>query len=352
MNKVFVGLSGGVDSSLSAYLLKQQGYQVVGAYMKNWTQDIGSHQCPWQDDYLSAKKLATFLDIEFMVFDFQTAYKKLVVDYMINEYRAGLTPNPDIACNQHIKFNLFLEACLENGADYIATGHYARIDNNSLYIPKDKQKDQTYFLYRMPKKALKQTLFPLANLLKTEVRDLARKHKLPNANRDESMGICFVGEVGIVDFLKTYTKTKPGLIINDQEQVVGEHQGAIFYTIGQRKGLNIGGSSLPYYVTHKDMSKNIVYVSQNLNHQQLMNNQLTLISPHYLKDLNLNSNYLVRIRHQAPLVEARISKFNQDMILINFKNPIRALTGGQSAVIYKDDQVVAGGIIKPFKLET
>ena len=344
MKTVFVGLSGGVDSAVSAYLLKQAGLKVVGVYMKNWTQDIASFSCPWREDYLSAKEVASFLEIDFLSFDFQTEYKQLVVDYMIEEYKFGRTPNPDIVCNSEIKFNLFLKACQRAGADLIATGHYAKIKNQNLYISKDEVKDQTYFLYKIPVSAIGQTLFPLADYLKSEVRSMAKKIKLPNANRAESMGICFVGEVGLEDFIKQYISLETGDIVDDTGQIVGKHQGSILYTIGQRHGLGIGGG-LPYYVTSKDVLKNIVYVSRNLNHRDLWSKKIQITNINKLKDFKLNYRYLIRYRHGGKLNPAKIIEEKEDSLVLEFVEELKALAKGQSVVIYDRNLMVGGGVI-------
>ena len=263
---VFVGMSGGVDSSVSAVLLKEQGYHVVGVYMKNWSKDLPGMKCPWAEDLADAKRVATKLDIDFLIFDFETEYKQKVVDYMLEEFKKGNTPNPDIMCNQEIKFKLFYEISREKGADFIATGHYANADGDKLLKAKDENKDQTYFLYRISKEAIAHTIFPIGDMLKPDVKKLAAEKGLDNAYKKESMGVCFVGDVGMKDFLKEYLKSeedkkylKPGKIIDrETKEVLGFHDGAIFFTTGQRHGLNIGGG-LPYYVVGKDMDKNYVF---------------------------------------------------------------------------------------------
>ena len=259
---VFLGMSGGVDSSVSAILLKKQGYKVVGVYMKNWSKDLPGMRCPWAEDLADAKRVAVKLDIDFMVFDFEKEYKQRVVDYMLEEFQAGRTPNPDIMCNEEIKFKLFFEEALKRGADYIATGHYAKAEDGKLKLALDQNKDQTYFLYRISKSAVEKTLFPLANLKKPEVKKIASEHNLANAYKKESMGVCFVGDVGMKDFLREYIDLKPGEI-REQEtgKVLGFHDGAVFYTVGQRHGLYVGGGT-PYYVVKKDLEKNIIYVSK------------------------------------------------------------------------------------------
>lgn len=342
---VFVGMSGGVDSSVTAALLKEQGYNVVGVYMKNWTKDIPGFPCPWKEDFQDAKRVAVQLGIDFKVFDFETQYKQKVVDHMIAEYQAGRTPNPDIMCNQEVKFKLFLETALQEGADFIATGHYAKTRGGKLYKAKDDNKDQTYFLYRVTEDALQKTLFPLGDYTKPEVRQLAKKFGLVTAAKKESMGICFVGKVGIKEFLQQYVQTKPGKIIDEAGKVIGKHDGAIFYTIGQRHGLDIGGG-LPYYVTGKNMTKNEVYVTTDLDDRNLWSERIKLTDIHWINNEPKDKIKLqVRTRHRAPLVKATLNMLSNDEIQLQLEEEVRALTPGQSAVMYQEDLVLGGGII-------
>ncbi len=342
---VFVGLSGGVDSSVSAALLKEQGYNVVGVYMKNWSRDLPGFPCPWKEDYQDAKRVAVQLGIEFKMFDFESEYFNKVVQYMLDGFTAGITPNPDIMCNQEIKFKLFLDAAIEQGADYIATGHYAQTKDGQLLVAADSNKDQTYFLYRITKDALTKTLFPIGYLTKPQVRELAIKHKLVTAAKKESMGICFVGKVGIKEFLQQFLPDQPsGDIKNQYGMTIGTHDGAIFYTIGQRHGLNVGGG-LPYYVSGKDMAKNEVYVTTDLQDEKLWSNTITITSPHWIGIEPTAANLLVRTRHRGPLTKVdSITKAKSDYIL-QLSEPLRALTAGQSAVLYQNDVCVGGGII-------
>ncbi len=380
MTKVYVGMSGGVDSSLTAALLKEQGYDVTGVYMKNWTQDMPGMRCPWADDLADAKRVAVQLGIDFKVFDFENEYRHKVVDYMIDEYRRGRTPNPDIMCNQEVKFKLFLETALEDGADLIATGHYAVVDNSilasgssagrtlqgadgapvafgspsatipaaesvaELKLATDTNKDQTYFLYRVSGEALQKVLFPLGGYTKPQVREMAKERGLYTATKKDSQGICFVGQIGIRDFLNQYVEQVPGDIIDKTTgKVLGQHDGAIFYTIGQRHGLEVGGG-LPYYVVGKDMDKNEVYVTTNLNDENLWKPEITLSEIHWINDTPAEGNYKIRVRHRAALVDAHLS-YDGDKVILKPTNPERAVAAGQSVVIYSGDNCLGRGIV-------
>ena len=345
--KVYVGLSGGVDSSVTAGLLKEQGYQVTGVFMKNWTKDMPGFACPWQEDYQDAKRVAVQLGIDFKVYDFEKEYRHKVVDYMVKEYQAGRTPNPDIMCNQEVKFKLFLETAIEDGADLIATGHYARIEKKNnrarLKVAKNIEKDQTYFLYRVSEEALKKSLMPIGEFAsKEEVRKVAKRLNLVTANKKDSQGICFVGKVGIKDFLLAELgPQKPGKIIDEAGKIIGEHDGAIYYTIGQRHGLNLGGG-FPYYVCSKDIKKNEIYVTTDLDNKNLWHKKLNLTDIHWINDKPLKKNtYQARNRYRAPLVACQV----EDSI-VELNDSIRAITPGQSTVIYDGDFVLGGGVIR------
>ena len=382
MNKrVYLGMSGGVDSSV----LKDQGYDVTGVYMKNWSEDLPGMKCPWAEDLADAKRVAVQLDLDFEVWDFEKDYKAKVVDYMLAEFQKGRTPNPDVMCNELIKFKLFYDWAIKRGADFIATGHYAQVSSSKtdpsenatsaktdLLKAVDANKDQTYFLYRMSDAATAKTLFPIGAMTKPEVKQLAVERKLDVATKKESMGICFVGEVGMKDFLQQYLDAKPGEI-REQEtgEILGYHDGAIFYTIGQRHGLYLGGG-LPYYVVGKDLAANIVYVSKNLNHESLWTTELILESLHLrngrtpadvaklaAEPSRNNPNRLqVRLRHRAPLIDCAISasseadrsvgqnpSHDEATARLSFSQPIKRPAPGQSAVLYSGDICLGGGII-------
>ena len=388
MKTVYVGMSGGVDSSVAAMLLLEQGYNVVGVYMKNWSRDLPGMKCPWAEDLADAKRVAVKLGIDFLVWDFEKEYHDKVVEYMLREFKAGNTPNPDIMCNQEIKFKLFYEKAMGAGADFIATGHYARVVgeqakcnflrdgvprsrrhgartphtsvvtsgspqkvHSCLLAPTlaravDENKDQTYFLYRISEEALAHTLFPIGGMMKPEVKKLAKERGLHNAYKKESMGVCFVGEVGMKDFLKEYIEVEPGEIREiETDRVLGYHEGAVFYTIGQRHGLYISGG-LPYYVVKKDVQNNIVYVSKNLNNDELWTDELSLHDV-FMRNADDGSSdelpkkqLLVRLRHRAPLIPATF-----DGETLHFEQKIKKPASGQSAVFYDGEVCLGGGII-------
>lgn len=340
--KVFLGMSGGVDSAVSAYLLQSQGHEVIGVYMKNWSKNLPGMKCPWAEDLADAKRVAVKLGIDFRVFDFEAEYKQKVVDYMLAEYQKGNTPNPDIMCNQEIKFKLFAETAFEQGAEAIATGHYAKTRGCDLIMAADANKDQTYFLYRIAPEVIKRTIFPVGDMQKPEVKALAEQIGLAVAHKPESMGVCFVGEANMRDFLAEFIETKPGEIRElETNELLGHHDGAIFYTIGQRHGLRLT-TGLPFYVVRKDMDKNTVYVSRNLNSLSLWTNEVKLRDVILRRDIDGSKPLRARVRHRAPLVDA---KFDSATDILTFADEQKSLTPGQSVVFYQDDICLGGGII-------
>ncbi len=340
--KVFLGMSGGVDSAVSAYLLQSQGHEVIGVYMKNWSKNLPGMKCPWAEDLADAKRVAVKLGIDFRIFDFEVEYKQKVVDYMLAEYQKGNTPNPDIMCNQEIKFKLFAETAFEQGAEAIATGHYAKTRGCDLIMAADTNKDQTYFLYRIAPEVIERTIFPVGDMQKPEVKALAEQIGLAVAHKPESMGVCFVGEANMRDFLAEFIETKPGEIRElETDELLGHHDGAIFYTIGQRHGLGLT-TGLPFYVVRKDMDKNTVYVSRNLNSLSLWTNEVKLRDVILRRDIDGSKPLRARVRHRAPLVDA---KFDSATDILTFADEQKSLTPGQSVVFYQDDICLGGGII-------
>jgi tRNA-specific 2-thiouridylase len=319
--------------------------------MKNWSQDLPGMKCPWKEDYQDAKRVAVQLGIPFKMYDFEKEYRQKVVDYMVAEYKAGRTPNPDVMCNQEVKFKLFLEAALEDGADMIATGHYARIQDGQLLTAKNAAKDQTYFLYRVSSDALGKSLMPIGDFAtKDEVRAMAKKLGLATAEKKDSQGICFVGKVGIKDFLVHELGEQPaGDIVDQNGKIIGRHEGAIYYTIGQRHGLDVGGG-LPYYVVGKDMTKNEVYVTTDLQDERLWHDELTLADVHWIGGSTTfhlpPSTFHLRTRYRAPLVQIKkIEQADNGNLKIKLSEEIRALTPGQSAVFYDEEICLGGGIV-------
>ena len=389
MKKVVVGLSGGVDSSVAAYLLKEQGCEVIAMFMKNWHDDSVtiSDECPWLDDSNDAMIVAQHLGIPFQAIDLSVEYKARIVDYMFAEYQRGRTPNPDVLCNREIKFDIFLETALKLGADYVATGHYCRkgeveINGNTtfqLLTGKDGNKDQSYFLCQLTQVQLCKALFPIGELTKPQVREIATKIGLVTANKKDSQGLCFIGKVHLPDFLQQRLEIKKGKVIEigadspvfvngfaesdlvsitkpyslDETlgEVVGDHNGAHYYTIGQRRGLNIGGFEKPLFVIGTDTTKNLIYTGMGEDHPGLYRKGLFIPSEdeHWIReDLRLTvgeeRKYLARIRYRQPLESCTLYKKKEGLYII-FENAQRGITPGQFAAWYKDDELVGSGVI-------
>ena len=356
--KVIVGLSGGVDSSVTAMLLKQQGYEVTGLFMKNWEDDDDDEYCASKQDLIDAVAVADKLDIEIEAVNFSKEYKDRVFANFLAEYEAGRTPNPDILCNAEIKFKAFLEHAMDMGADLIATGHYAQVRENPLKAGSyqllkadDGSKDQSYFLYRLNQAQLSKTLFPLGSYLKREVREMARKAGLANAEKKDSTGICFIGERPFQEFLQRYLPKKPGDMKTPDGKVVGQHEGLMYYTLGQRQGLKIGGSrdstGEPWFVAAKDMLNNDLIVVQGHEHPLLLNDGLKAGQLHWISEDDPETNwvYAAKTRYRQPDAPCGIDAINKDEVDIRFGQKQWAITPGQSAVVYESNVCLGGGII-------
>jgi tRNA-specific 2-thiouridylase len=352
--KVIVGMSGGVDSSVVAALLKKQGFDVIGVYMKNWSEDFGNYGCTWAEDAEDARKVAQKLGIPFYVWNFEKEYYEKVVEYFLKEYGAGRTPNPDVMCNSEIKFKVFLNKALALGADFVATGHYARIEKDSkgiyhLLKGSDPAKDQSYFLYTLKQEQLAKIMFPVGDLEKSQVRKLALEFDLPNAAKKDSQGICFIGKINVTEFLKEHVKARVGEIVTSTGQTLGQHSGLPFYTIGQREGIGIGGTG-PYYVAAKDFLTNKLIVTNDKKDPMLWRSEFTVTElswtygePKYPLQTG------VAIRYHHPDYPALLKKQDDDKLRITFDNPQRAITPGQAAVFYNGEELIGGGIIDEVK---
>lgn len=394
MKRVIVGLSGGVDSSVAAYLLQQQGYEVIGLFMKNWhdTSVTISDECPWLEDSNDAMLVAEKLGIPFQVVDLSEQYKEKIVDYMFREYQMGRTPNPDVLCNREIKFDVFLKIALELGADFVATGHYCRkgeeeINGEKVYkllAGKDVNKDQSYFLCQLSQEQLSKSLFPIGELTKPEVRAIATQLNLITADKKDSQGLCFIGKVRLPEFLQQQLKPKEGIIVQipaafekyhqplpkfehkeaelvfkttkidyqlTDGKVVGKHMGAHYFTIGQRKGLNVGGTIEPLFVIATDVKENIIYVGEGASHHGLLNTTLKVSNDetHWIrKDLQLqigeSMNVKARIRYRQALSDATLYQYKSGLY-VEFKNQQSAITEGQFVAWYLKDELIGSGVI-------
>jgi tRNA-specific 2-thiouridylase len=398
IKKVYVGISGGVDSSVSAGLLKKAGYDVTGVFIKTWHPDFV--ECTWREDRLDAMRVCAKLDIPFVTLDLEKEYKRDVADYMIAEYKTGRTPNPDVMCNKYVKFGAFFDWAMEQGTDFVATGHYAKtkyvlpkdsslehglapqreatlksrprssasesrhpahsacevskdesFDRTLLLAGNDKNKDQSYFLWTLTQKQLSKTLFPVGDIEKPEVREIAKRLGLSTSDKKDSQGVCFLGEIDIKEFLKNYIKEKSGEVLNESGKIIGEHDGAFFLTIGQRHGFKITEKTpndSPYYIVDKNIEKNTILVSQDKNKIKEKESKIVHIKNVnwiYEKAPDLSKIYSARIRYRQPLEECRIVKSGEGFELY-FTNPQKAITPGQSAVIYDGEVCLGGGIIR------
>lgn len=367
---MLIALSGGIDSAVSAYLLIKQGYEVEAAFMRNWTSQEGllKNECPWLEDRREALRVAAFLNIPLHTLDFEKQYQARVMKYFFDEYKKGRTPNPDVMCNKEIKFKLLYDWAIKNGFDYLATGHYAQVrrvagskvafsqQSGYMLYPKrytlfrsvDEFKDQTYFIYNIKTEQLPHVMFPIGNMKKSAVRILARKIGLPNAERKESMGLCFVGKIRLKDFLEQKLKERPGKILNQDGNIIGQHLGLHNYTLGQRQGIKVGGSG-PYYVFKKDLKHNKLYVTNNPQDQRLFIKEIQLHSLNWISSdrqlSTVNFQLSGRYRHQGELVPLKIIQIKKDLYNVVFKIPQKAVASGQSLVLYKNKECVGGGFI-------
>ncbi len=355
MKKVVIGMSGGVDSSVSALLLKEAGYEVIGLFMRNWDSladgefngpTTESGICPQEEDYNDAKAVCEKLNIPLYRKDFVKEYWDYVFTYFLDELKKGRTPNPDIMCNKYIKFDMFAREAEKLGADYIATGHYAKIEDGKLMRAKDQNKDQTYFLSQVSKAQLKNVLFPLGDLEKPKVREIAEQNGLITARKKDSTGICFIGERNFTNFLKNYLPNQPGDVVNiETNEVIGKHIGLMNYTIGQRKGLNIGGTEERMFVVGKDLSKNVLYICLGEDNDYLISDSCIIDTINYLKDEKL-TNVTAKFRYRQDDIPVELEWINDEEILVKYPQGVKSVTPGQACVLYKDEECLGGGIIK------
>jgi tRNA-specific 2-thiouridylase len=350
--KIFVGVSGGVDSSVALALLQKEGYDVTGVFLKVWSPDF--LPCDWKEERRSAMRVCATLGVPFITMDFSEEYKKEVVDYMISEYRAGRVPNPDVFCNKYVKFGVFLKKALEMGADFIATGHYAQVikngNNYELHESVDKNKDQSYFLYTLGQEELSRTLFPVGSMTKPEVRKLAKEFGLPNAEKKDSQGLCFIGLVDMKEFLKHYVQTKKGDVLNTKGEIVGEHDGAIFFAIGQRHGFTIlqkTSDDPRFFVISKNLNRNTITIADKKSEEEVYSTKEIIIPDlHFITSPSkLPMETSVRIRYRQEKQTCTLSKSGDDYRII-FGNSQSGISVGQSAVLYENDECLGGGIIE------
>lgn len=356
MKKVVIGMSGGVDSSVAAIRLKEQGYEVIGLFMRNWDSSLNNDIlgnptlqndiCPQEQDYNDALAVCQKLNISLHRVDFVKEYWDYVFTYFLEELKRGRTPNPDIMCNKYIKFDMFAKEALKLGADYIATGHYARTLNGKLLRGVDNNKDQTYFLSQLSNAQLSNVLFPIGDMEKSEVRAIAEKYDLITAHKKDSTGICFIGERNFTNFLKNYLPNTPGNIINiETKETVGEHIGLMYYTIGQRRGLNLGGNLDRLFVVGKDLSSNVLYVAEGENNSYLLSDSCLVEMVNWISE-NKPIECRAKFRYRQPDNAVKLEYLENGEILVSYPQLVKSVTPGQACVFYQGEECLGGGIIK------
>jgi tRNA-uridine 2-sulfurtransferase len=349
--RVVVGMSGGVDSSVAALLLKEQGYDVIGIFMKNWDDTDENGVCTATEDYEDVIRVCNQIGIPYYAVNFEKQYWDKVFTYFLDEYRAGRTPNPDVMCNKEIKFKAFLEHAMNLGADYLATGHYARVEDRDgerkMLRGLDENKDQTYFLNQLNQSQLEKVLFPIGNLEKARVRELAKEAELATATKKDSTGICFIGERNFKEFLGNYLPAQPGNMETMTGEIKGKHDGLMYYTIGQRQGLGIGGSGEPWFVVGKDLERNVLLVEQGFHNDLLYSDSITAVNISFVSDKPQPKTFecTAKFRYRQPDNAVTVELQDDGTAKIIFKEPIRAVTPGQAVVFYDGDECLGGGTI-------
>jgi tRNA-specific 2-thiouridylase len=349
--RVVVGMSGGVDSSVAALLLKEQGYDVIGMFMKNWDDTDEFGVCTATEDYEDVIRVCNQLDIPYYAVNFEKQYWDKVFTYFLEEYKTGRTPNPDVICNKEIKFKAFLDHAMSLGADYVATGHYARVvrENGKVHMlrGKDENKDQTYFLNQLTGEQLSKVLFPIGDMEKPEVREIATKAHLVTASKKDSTGICFIGERNFKEFLSGYLPAQKGNMETFDGKVVGQHDGIMYYTIGQRHGLGIGGNGDPWFVIGKDIERNVLYVGQGFNHELLYSDSIITDNVSWISKESIPDTFecTAKFRYRQPDNKVTVERLDDSQIKVTFHEPIRAITPGQAVVFYQGEECLGGGTI-------
>ncbi|WP_404292367.1 tRNA 2-thiouridine(34) synthase MnmA [Cytobacillus kochii] len=349
--RVVVGMSGGVDSSVAALLLKEQGYDVIGIFMKNWDDTDENGVCTATEDYEDVIRVCNQIGIPYYAVNFEKQYWDKVFTYFLEEYKAGRTPNPDVMCNKEIKFKAFLEHAMQLGADYLATGHYARVEERGGEVKMlrglDENKDQTYFLNQLSQDQLKKVMFPIGNIKKSEVREIAAKANLATATKKDSTGICFIGERNFKEFLGNYLPAQPGNMETFDGKIVGKHDGLMYYTIGQRHGLGIGGAGEPWFAIGKDLKRNVLYVGQGFHHEKLYSDSLVAVNVSWVSEKEMPQTFecTAKFRYRQTDNSVTVERLADNKVRVKFHELSRAITPGQSVVFYNGDECLGGATI-------